>query len=146
MNARRTGFTLLDLLICVTLIGMLATLAVPGYRHVVRRAHRGDAQQALLRVQALQERHYFEHGRYAGTLAALQDAATSGAAPADRSEAGLYVLALQARADGQGYVAWAQPAPGGGQVDDTGCIRLSIDETGRRLAQGGDDAARRCWG
>ena len=61
-----TGFTLVELLITVVIIGILAGLSITGYGQYIRRANRADATAALLRISTAQERFYLQNGRYAG--------------------------------------------------------------------------------
>ena len=52
------GFTLLELLVAVTIVGVLSVMALPGYQGVRHRTQRTDARLALLWIQYQQERHY----------------------------------------------------------------------------------------
>jgi type IV pilus assembly protein PilE len=123
------GFTLIELLTCALIASLLTAIALPGYRGVVLRAHRGEARQALLQLQALQERHYLDHLRYSdgSDLLALSDA-------------GRYRLSVQLTSDGQHYTALAMPAPGNAQAADSQCRELSINEAGVRAASHSS-----CW-
>lgn len=127
----RRGFTLIEVLVCMALTALLMALAVPSYRHSVLRSRRHEAQAALYRVQALQERHYFDHARYASSLQAL------GVAPT--SDSHWYALALHVGDDGQ---TWRlEAAAVGSQADDAECGALTLDETQTRGSTGGE----RCW-
>lgn len=142
------GYTLVELLVTAMLVALLVAIALPSYRQVVLRAQRSDARLALLRIQAQQERHYLQHQRYSRDLATPP--AAGGLGVGSRSDAGHYALSLQLNGDGLGYLAIARPAPGDSQQEDRECASLSIDETGRRLAEAAQPAhgidAVRCWG
>ena len=134
-----SGLTLMELLACLAIAGVLAAAALPLHREAMLRARRADARDALLALQALQERYYFAHGRYAHGLEQL------GAPARRRSPQGLYQLEVWAQRAGQGFIASASPLRDGPQARDATCQELTLDDTGRRGARGVGDA-RRCWG
>lgn len=47
MNCRQRGMTLMELLVVITIIGLLAAIAYPSYRAQVRRSNRTEARVAL---------------------------------------------------------------------------------------------------
>jgi len=67
---RRRGFTLIELMIVVTVIGILAAIAYPSYVEYVVRSNRSEAQQFMLDV-ANREEQYLLDARQYGTLANL---------------------------------------------------------------------------
>ena len=147
---RDRGFTLVELLVAMGIVTILATVAVPSYRHAMHRAQRLDARLALQRIQYLQERHYAQYLRYAARLGDNRDSPDSLAMP-DRSEAGSYELSLLAGEDGQTFTATAQARVGSRQIDDLSCRQLAIDDAG--LQRSADAAGnwssadpQRCWG
>jgi type IV pilus assembly protein PilE len=145
---RGAGYTLLELLVVLTIIAILSTSAMASYRGYVQRVNRIDASSALLRVAAAQERHRLAHQRYAGSL---DDAPPEGLGLATRSERGFYRLALQTGPEGLDFRASAEVETTGAQRDDRGCWRLELDHRGERLAAAlgepaGRAAAPRCWG
>lgn len=132
------GFTLLELLMCVVIAGVLAAIALPSWREVTKRTYRSDARAALHAVAAAQERYRLVHGRYADE---------AGPAPPvglgfDRSERGWYALRIE-HADATRFTASAQPEAGSPQAGDTDCRLFTIDETGARgSAPAGPEL---CW-
>ena len=64
------GFTLIELMIAVAVVGILAAIAYPSYQEHVRKARRADAQTALLELAQFMERHYTANGRYLTTAGA----------------------------------------------------------------------------
>lgn len=142
------GFSLIELLFALAISGLLAAMALPGYRSSINRAQRLDAQQALLRVQQWQERYFSQHLRYASTIESTPESPGLGL-PAV-SDQRYYGLALQPDPQGEGYVALARALPAGGQADDPDCAQFSLDQTGMKSsadAQGRWRAPDRgfCW-
>lgn len=63
----KTGFTLIEVMIVVAIIGILASIAYPSYQDSVQKARRGDAQADLVEYAANAERRYTEANTYDGT-------------------------------------------------------------------------------
>lgn len=70
---QHSGFTLIELMIVVAIIGILAGIAYPSYLEYVARSRRADAMSSLHELAQAMERHYTVNGRYT---------AAGGAAPA----------------------------------------------------------------
>jgi len=145
------GFTLIELMIVVVIMGILATASVAGYRQYVQRANRVDATGALLRLASAQERFYLQNSRYATTADELANPPPGGLGIAG-TENGWYELEVEAADDGAaaGYRATATAASDGPQRDDDDCASFSIDQGGLRGARdaGGAEGAEitaRCW-
>lgn len=75
LHLQYRGFTLVEILIIVVIIGILATVAYPSYQTNVRKAKRNDAIEALLRVQVAQEKWRVNDTDYA-TLGELGNPST----------------------------------------------------------------------
>ena len=138
--SRIAGFTLIELMVVLLIVGILAAVAVPTYRQYVIRAHRTEAKTALLRLAANQERHYLQNNTYTDDLALLG----FGTGVSDN---GVYTLSVPV-ADAATYRAIAAPTPGGGlngidMSQDEACARFTIDAAGQRGAFPDPDGA--CW-
>ena len=135
------GITLLELLVVLALIGIVTTLALPGYRHQMIRVHRTEAMIALLELQSAEEKYFLRHNVYTSDLST---APPTGLGLATASSSNKYILSVAVAIDGQSFVATATPTPEGGQAADLECLAFSIDVRGRRAVSGTRDV-RHCW-
>jgi type IV pilus assembly protein PilE len=71
MRTPNKGFTLIELMIVIAIIGILATVVMPSYRSFVLESQRTDTQGQLLQIIALQERFYVDNFRYTLSLTDL---------------------------------------------------------------------------
>ena len=62
---KNKGFTLVELVVVVAVIGILASVAIPSYQDNVKSSRRSDAQGALLGFAQAMERSFTEEGTYA---------------------------------------------------------------------------------
>ena len=65
---RSSGFTLIELMIVVVIVGVLSVLAVTGYRRYTFAARNAEAQSFLLAVKGAQQTYFQAFGEYCGTL------------------------------------------------------------------------------
>ncbi len=68
---RQTGFTLIELMITVAVVGILAAVAYPSYQDHIRKTHRRTAQSAMMDAANRQQQFLLANRRYATTLAEL---------------------------------------------------------------------------
>ncbi|MEO8223288.1 MAG: type IV pilin protein [Gammaproteobacteria bacterium] len=146
-----SGFSLIELMTVVVIMGILTTVSMGGYRQYVRRANRVDATSALLRLSTAEERFYLQNSHYATTAAEL-DAPPPAGLGTPETDRGLYALAIAPVADGPqaGYTATATASATGSQRDDDDCRTFSIDHSGRRGASNASgvesaETIERCW-
>lgn len=148
MTLRQNGFSLIELLIVISVVAIIMAIGIPGYRQYLMRANRADATAALLRISAAQERFYLQNGRYAATQQELEAAPPAGLGTG-KTERDFYVLQLQPNAGGPavGFIASATARLGKAQSDDTECWVFMVDELGQHTAfnQAGDPNNQRCW-
>lgn len=78
-----SGFTLLELIVVITIIGILAAIAMPKMKDVPRRAAEAALKTDLHTMRDAIDQHYGDKGRYPPSLQALVDAGYLRAIPID---------------------------------------------------------------
>jgi type IV pilus assembly protein PilE len=148
MNRRApsAGFTWLEALTALVVVGVLAAIAIPSWRTHLLRTRRGDAAAALVDLQRAQDTFFGRHARYANA-GELTSPPPGGLGLPDVSARGFYRIGMTTDADGLGYTATARILAAAGQSDDTRCVALSIDHLGQRRAADseGNDRTADCW-
>lgn len=126
------GFTLIELMIVVVIVGILAAVAMPSYRNYIVRAARVEAQTELLELASLQEKIFLNSNNYAFSVTTAYNATSAGGLgrTSGQTKDGRYSLALDITAPAQTFVLTATPVTGGSQEGDG---NISVSESGRRL-------------
>lgn len=151
---RVTGFTLIEVMIVVAIVGILAAIAYPSYVDSVRKGKRADGRAALTSLLQQQERYFTQNNTYAtfpignipASLPFRDYSATDGVKATSN-----YLLGAQAclATTNGGPIpnvrdcveVFAQPQAG--IFTDPGVTLLAIDTLGRRRCTGSDQA--HCW-
>lgn len=131
-----TGFTLVELMIAIAIIGILASVAYPSYQDSVRQGRRIDAKNTLLGLQLEVEKRRAGNTTYATDVTTLPAIAQGGGYV---SLDGFYTITYDA-ADQTTWQITATPI--GDQANDA-CGAFVIDENGPDTV---DPADRACWG
>lgn len=136
-NSKNAGFSLIEVMIVVVIVGLLASIAVPSYQRYVISSNRATATACLTELAQFLERTYTQNMRY--------------------NPNGFVLPELQCRVDlaqrygfelsnhnVRTYTLSAQPTA---IQNDTDCGTLTLDQAGRKGAAGGFDATtvRNCW-
>lgn len=132
------GFTLIEVVIAMAIIGILVAVGWPLYEQQKRKQTRTDAVTALTRLAQEQERSYSNNGSYTTTLSQ----STSGY--------GNYTLSVSLTCPaGYGdrcYKLTATAVSARDQYADTACRTISIDHAGRKTStNSGGSATTSCW-
>ncbi|MFK7731803.1 MAG: type IV pilin protein [Pseudomonadales bacterium] len=139
-----SGFTLVELMIVVVIVGILAAVAIPSYQSSIQKSRRADAQGALQQFRQAMERFYSQRYTYAGAAAG---GANSGApaifstkSPIDGAVT-YYNLAID-DSSATTFTISAAPTATGGQNQDP-CGTLTLTNTGVRGSA--TPANGKCW-
>jgi type IV pilus assembly protein PilE len=122
---KQKGFTLMELMIVVAIVGVLAAIAYPSYQDSVRKSNRTDAKSALMGLKLAQERLRANCPTYAGNIDSTDDCAGSKVKGSATSSEGMYTLSVSGAA-GTGYTLTATAKAGTIQTGDTGCTAMTL--------------------
>ncbi|KJV05039.1 type IV pilin protein [Methylocucumis oryzae] len=136
MNKAQQGFTLTELLVTVSMIGILSAIAIPSYNYSVSKSRRTDAKTELANLANFMERQNTEFGCYTdpgadGICASGDD--TTPVLPynvAPRTGTAYYTIDL-VQVTPFSFTLTATPIPGQAQEHDD-CGALSLDSTGTK--------------
>lgn len=136
-HRRPRGFTLIEMMITVAIIGILAAIAYPSYTEHVAKGRRSEVKGTLLEASQWMERFYSENYRYdrntAGT--AITNTALFGGAftQSPRTGTAAYTLAINAPSTGANAGrSYTITATRTGAASNDRCGDFVIDQSGNR--------------
>jgi type IV pilus assembly protein PilE len=118
------GFTLIELMIVVAIVGILASIGYPSYTNYVIRSDRAEAVSELLRIANLQEQFFVDNRQYTTNISLLG----VGDGAIFTTASNNYVITSVVNDNSFTLTATAQ----GRQVNDAGCIAISVTDTGNK--------------
>jgi len=147
LNKRKNlGFTLIELMITVAIISIIVAIALPNYQSYLQKTRRVDAANALLRIQAEQEKYYLDNNAYmsdgngTGSFVQVNNnkkwfKLVGGAVLSDNQFYNIVITQDVGRPFTESFLATATAVTGGLQEKDTDCNNLSINGSGQRTAE-----------
>lgn len=145
-NAKQnTGFTLIELMITVAILGILTALTYPSYQSYVQKTLRTEAKTALMQAAQDLERCFTLNTSY--SLDLNNDGTADSPAPCNVANSftapgGNYTIAVNPRTRTT-YTLTASPVSGKPTASDTKCTSFVLDSTGNKTATGTE--LSKCW-
>lgn len=131
MPRRAKGFTLIELMIVVAIVGILAAIAIPAFNEQMRKSRRSEAMQALSDMQLKQEHWRANHATY-GTLADMGSPTNP-----------YYTLTITGN-NANNYVITATPTAGGAQAGDR-CGNFILTNANGVISKSVSTSLTNCW-
>ena len=138
-HAHQRGFTLIEILIVVAIIGLLVGIALPAYQGSVLRSGRAEAKNELLQVASDQERFFSSNNTYSTDPIPLDDTVDTTRV----TQNSLYSIAVAACAGGAITNCFVATATAQNTQTDDDCTTLTFSSTGVRGATGA--STDECW-
>lgn len=138
MKAKARGFSLIELMVTIAIVGILAAIAIPSYSNYVVRGNRSAAQSYILSAANKQEQYMLDARQYANTMALLGLSST----PTDAPNYSMSIT-VNNSATPPTYTITATPT-GSQATRDTQCGNLTIDQSGTKGISG-TGTVDSCW-
>ena len=132
MPHKQSGFTLIEVMITVVIVGILASIAYPSYTQYVTRTYRDSAKACLSEHAHAMERRYSAKLSYAGDLPVLDCATASNLGTR-------YSFSFSGKIEQDKFKVQAEPKPAQA-AKEKDCGTMTIDQKGKRTA-----ATDKCW-
>ncbi|HEY3646159.1 MAG TPA: type IV pilin protein [Gammaproteobacteria bacterium] len=131
---RQNGFTLIELMVVVAIVGIIAGIAYPSYLKSMQKGRRAEAKTELTRFAQALERCYSSNGTYQNTGCSTVEDSSGNFLSGLQSSPNKYYNITASTLSPIAYKLTATAVSGGPQANDTGCTVMNLDNTGKRTS------------
>jgi len=125
---KSSGFTLMELMIVVAIIGIIATIAIPSYQEFVQKSRRSEAHSGLAKMQLQQEAHRMVNSTFTSSFG-------SGSNDVHEPASDYYTFTMSG---GTASAYTLKAAAKSTQTADTSCASMTINQAGTKTPSS-------CW-
>ena len=129
--SQQKGFTLIELMIVIVIVGILASIALPAYQDSIRSSKRADGKGMVMNAANAMERYFTSNSSYTGAVAGSSGIPDQSPATGTAN----YTIAVAITGGGSSYTLTATAVNGMAGDGD-----LTLDSAGRRTW-----GSNNCW-
>lgn len=134
---KKNGYTLMELLVTVAVIGVLASITIPTYKSYSVKTRRSEGRAFAMEIMQRQEKYYTENNTYTINLSQLGYSSST-----PTSERSYYKVTATAASDGIANNVILTSVPQGTQASDTECGSFIINSNGSKSTS---TSSTTCW-
>ena len=140
MKKNLAGFTLIELMIVVAIVGILAAIAIPSYQNYILQSRRTSALNAIMDLASRESRYFTANNTYTSSMLTLGYSAD----PLPVTDANSHYYDLSAQTSNNNTNFTLQAVPFGNQANDT-CGTFTYTDLGIKSVSAGTGMVSSCW-
>lgn len=139
----QSGFSLIELMIVVAIVGVLASIAIPSYQESIRKGKRAEGRAALVDLMQQQERYFGQRGTYAAFTNGTGSGANFKVFSGDSSTGTAYLLTAATCPSPNNDLKLCVLLTAVNQFTDTDAGNLTLSSLGEKSCTGTKTSV--CW-